>query len=85
MRSSQSDLCDLECPTSCNHAVVLGRCEDVDQVELEEPVEVEEAVELEELVEVPVELTEDPKQAPYLDTGHFDLLRNSPQRLRPDH
>ena len=48
MRSSQSDL--------SNHAVVLGRCEDVDQVETEEPVEVLEVL-------VPVELIEDQKQA----------------------
>jgi len=36
MTSSQSDLCDLELPGSCNnnHAAVLGRCEDVDPVEL---------------------------------------------------
>ena len=44
MRASQSDL--------RNHAVVLGRCEDVDPVELEKP------------GEVPVELIEDQKLAP---------------------
>ena len=44
MRASQSDL--------RNHATVLGRCEDVDPVELEKP------------GEVPGELMEDQKQAP---------------------
>ena len=61
MRASQSDVCDFEWPRSCNHATVLGRCEDVDPVEPEKPVEV---LEVRVPVESPVELIEDQKLAP---------------------
>ena len=54
MTSSQSDLCDLELPGSCNynHAAVLGRCEDVDPVEL-----------IEDQKQAPLELINDLKAA----------------------
>ena len=55
MTSSQSDLCDLELPGSCNHnhAAVPGPCEDVDPVEMV----------IEDQKQVPLELINDLKAA----------------------